>query len=70
MGRRLHKHLVDAAVDAYADWREECLAVQDAYDRWMNAPISDARWAFVAYRAALDREERASETYADLAVRA
>jgi hypothetical protein len=69
MKRRLHRHIVEAAVDAYVDWREECLAVQDAYDRWTHAPIPDARWAFVAYRAALDREERASEAYAALAVR-
>jgi hypothetical protein len=69
MKRVLHKHLVDAAVDAYVDWREECVSVQAAYDRWTHAPNPDARSAFVAYCAALDREERASETYAALMVR-
>jgi hypothetical protein len=56
---------VDEAIDAYVDWREECLSVSEAYERWERAPVGEAAFAFVAYRAALDREEHASQTYAD-----
>jgi hypothetical protein len=66
MNKQPDKHLVDEAVDAYVDWREECVAVHDAYARWTNASTVDAASAFAAYRAALDREECASEVYADL----
>src|SRR4051794_28265684 len=58
------KQLLDEAVDAYVDWREECLAVRDAYRRWTGAPSADARLAFVAYTAALEIEEQASAAYA------
>jgi hypothetical protein len=66
MNEQPDKHLVDEALDAYVDWREESVAVWDAYQRWVNAPTADAPWAFAAYRAALELEECASETYADL----
>jgi hypothetical protein len=58
------KQLVDEAVDAYADWREECVAVWDAYGRWKSAPRADAPLAFAAFTAALDIEEQASVVYA------
>jgi hypothetical protein len=60
------KRLVDEAMQAYVDWREECLAVWVAYSSWEAAETSDAPLAFVAYTAALDREECASDVYADL----
>ena len=60
------KRLVDEAVDAYVDWREACVAVSDAYQRWAQASSEDAGLAFGGYRAALDREERASGVYASL----
>jgi hypothetical protein len=66
MTKQLDKHLVDEAVDACVEWREESVAVWDAYQRWASAPTADAPWAFAAYRAALELEECASETYADL----
>jgi hypothetical protein len=44
----------------YVDWIEECLAVQRAYEEWSNADAAGAPLAFAGYRAALDREERAS----------
>jgi hypothetical protein len=56
--------MVDEALDAYVDWREECIRVWDAYDHWLSASRVDAPFAFPAYVAALDREERASEVYA------
>jgi hypothetical protein len=58
------RRLVDEVIDAYVDWREECLFVWDAYRRWARSPRDDATLAFAAYAAALDREERASAFYA------
>jgi hypothetical protein len=60
------KRLVDEAIDAYVDWREACLAVSDAYQRWVQACSADAGFAFGDYRATLDHEERASGVYASL----
>jgi hypothetical protein len=65
MNEQLDEQLVDEAVGAYVDWREESAAVWDAYERWAHAPRIDAAGAFSAYRAALDREECASHAYAD-----
>jgi hypothetical protein len=64
------RRLVDEVMDAYVDWREECIAVSDAYGGWAAAEASDAALAFGAYVAALDIEERASQVYADLIGRA
>ena len=69
MNEQVDKQLVDEAMDAYVDWREECAGVWDAYERWARAPRIDAAGAFSAYRAALDREECASHAYADLLAR-
>ena len=65
MNEQLDKQLVDEAIGAYVDWREESAGVGDAYERWAHAPRIDAAGAFSAYRAALDREECASHAYAD-----
>lgn len=59
----------DALVELYVDWREECVSVRAAYERWDNAPVGERQTAFVAYHAALDREERASDVYAELVAR-
>jgi hypothetical protein len=51
--------------DAYVDWVEECINVQEAYERWSTATRGeDAAFGFAAYRAALDREEHASRVVA------
>jgi hypothetical protein len=51
--------------DAYVDWVEECINVQEAYERWSIATGGeDAAFGFAAYRAALDREEHASRVVA------
>ena len=65
MKEQVDKQLVDEAIDAYVDWREESAGVWHAYERWARAPKIDATGAFSAYRAALDREECASHAYAD-----
>ena len=70
MKRQSHEELLDEAVDAYVDWREESTEVWDAYERCRRAPAADAAFAFSAYCAAVDREERASHVYADLMTRA
>ena len=69
MKEQVDKKLVDAAMEAYVGWREESAEVWDAYERWARASRIDAAGAFSAYRAALDREQCASHTYADLVVR-
>jgi hypothetical protein len=67
--RRNQQRIVDEAVDAYVDWRDECRAVWDAYRFWAGAPAEDAEPAFQSYSAALDREERAAAIYATQMVR-
>jgi hypothetical protein len=57
---------VDDVMDAYVDWREECIRVWEAYQRWLSAARVDAALAFRAYVAALDGEQRASEVYGRL----
>ncbi|HET6869376.1 MAG TPA: hypothetical protein VFH80_25925 [Solirubrobacteraceae bacterium] len=70
MKRHRHEQLLDEAIDAYVDWREESAEVWDAYERWRHAPAADAPSAFSAYCAAVDREDRASHVYAELMTRA
>jgi hypothetical protein len=48
--------LVDAMLDVYVSWREECTAVTAAYEAWRTAEHRDKEPAFDAYLAALDRE--------------
>ena len=63
----LHQEqLVDDAIIAYVEWREECMEVWNAYAWWASAPPEDVRRAHAAYHAALDREEAAAEVYAVL----
>jgi hypothetical protein len=60
------QRIIDEAIEAYIEWREERAAVWNAYTLWEDAPVGDAALAFPAYRAALDREQRACEIYAEL----
>jgi hypothetical protein len=64
--RERDRRLGDAVIDLYVEWREECSAVQLAYERWRDASRDDGAAAFAAYKAALDREQRASDVYAAL----
>lgn len=54
---------VDAFVDSYVEWREECETVRTAYDRWIQSEHSKRGLAYEAYRAALDREEKAADVH-------
>jgi len=65
MASRAQSELVDELMEAYVDWREECNGLRDAYDRWSTASPDERSLAFVAYSAALDREEQASAVYAE-----
>jgi hypothetical protein len=70
MNKLSKKRLVDTLIDAYVSWREACLHVSDAYASWASETDLDATAAFGRYTAALDREERAAEVYAELVWRA
>jgi hypothetical protein len=58
--------LIDDVMDAYVDWRQESADVEYAYRRWSIARLTDPAGAFAAYVAALDREELASLSYAQV----
>jgi hypothetical protein len=64
MGSTIRQRLHDQAMHAYVDWRELCVVVQAAYERWARTPASQAGLAFREYQDALDREERSSLEYA------
>jgi hypothetical protein len=70
MNKRSQKRLVDGLIDAYVTWREACLRVGDAYGSWASETGLGATSAFGRYMAALDREERAAEVYAEMVRRA
>jgi hypothetical protein len=57
--------LVDRMIDLYCEWRTDCMQVQAAYKRFLDASASDRAAAFTAYTAALDQEESACSSYAD-----
>lgn len=62
--------LVQCTLAAYTQWRAECVAVRNAYRRWIAANAAQKSFAFDDYRDALDREERAATRYARLMSRA
>jgi hypothetical protein len=61
----LGRWAVDAHLERYVAWREECETVWHAYQRWVDADRHERWLAHAGYVAALDREERAARTYAD-----
>jgi hypothetical protein len=61
----LGRQAVDALLERYVAWREECETVWQAYQRWVDADRHERWLAHAGYLAALDREERAARTYAD-----
>jgi hypothetical protein len=56
--------LVDAAFDAFVDWRAEASEVQRTFDRWVEAPPEERVAAYALHHVALLREEVACELYA------
>ena len=63
------RRLLNKATEAYVEWRKQCSAVWVAHSHWAAAQASDAARWYTAYSDALDREQRASERYADLILR-
>jgi hypothetical protein len=52
--------LIDAFVESYVEWREGCADLHGAYRRGSLSEPRDRGLAFLAYRAALDCEEKAA----------
>lgn len=60
----LGRRAIDELLEHYIFWREECYAIQLAYQSWADSSLGERRLAYAGYVAALDREERAARTYA------
>ena len=60
------RNTVELAVGAYVAWRQECVAVRNAYLAWRHAGAAETAHAFDAYAAALYHEEMAANVYAKL----
>jgi hypothetical protein len=56
---------IDELLQCYVSWREECHGVRLAYRRWVDSTRDEGRLAYAGYVAALDREERAADAYAE-----
>ncbi len=61
----LGRRLIDALLERYVSWREECRGVRQAYQRWAVSDRCQRALAYAVYVAALDREEQAARAYAD-----
>lgn len=62
--------MLKKVMNAYVSWRRQCVGVRVAYSHWESARETEAVLWFQAYADALDREQRASELYANLIRRA
>jgi hypothetical protein len=56
---------IDALLERYVSWREECQAVWLTYQRWTGSAHDERHLAYAGYLAALDQEEHAARAYAD-----
>src|SRR5918996_3571835 len=65
MNAKVRPELIDALMEAYVEWREECATLRRAYERWLSFPTWERELAFAAYTAALDREQQASIVYSN-----
>jgi hypothetical protein len=61
----LRPDLIDALMDLYCEWREECTGVHLAYARFCGVASAERTLAYAAYTAALDREGAACQCYAE-----
>ena len=59
------ERLIDETIDAYVAWREECTGLRTVYRAWCRTAHTPGTTSFEQYTAALDREERAANRYAD-----
>ena len=46
---RIPREVIDRLMDMYLDWREECIRLGAAYQRWLSVPIEERDLAFAAY---------------------
>jgi hypothetical protein len=58
--------LVDEMLACYIAWREDAAAVKDAYRGWSDAPADQEAWRFSVYLAAIEQEESADASYAEV----
>jgi hypothetical protein len=65
MNTQIPSRVIDDLMDMYAEWREACVALRQAYERWSSVRVAERESAFAEYQAALDWEEQASAIYAD-----
>jgi hypothetical protein len=67
MGREsaLLRRSIDALLEIYVSWLEECHAVRQAYQWWADSDRGHSELAYAGYVAALDREEHAARAYAE-----
>jgi hypothetical protein len=70
MGNAARENAIGAVIDAYAEWLLESAEVESAYRRWSAAGSTDTALTFADYVAALDREDLASDFYAQVIRRA
>jgi hypothetical protein len=61
----LRRRWIDAVFDLYLCWREECQAVEQAYQWWTDSDRGHRALAYAGYVAAVDREEQAARAYAE-----
>lgn len=59
----LPEELVEELLDEYLCWREQCAALQAAYQHWTRATRVDRPLAFAAFVAQLEQEEHAARRY-------
>jgi hypothetical protein len=62
---QLRPDLIDALMDLYCAWREECTGVDAAYARFCDVASAERALAYAAYAAALDQEGAACDRYAE-----
>jgi hypothetical protein len=54
---------IDGFIESYVAWLEESEGVQSSYRCWRHCERENSAFAFLAYQAALDREEKAARVY-------
>jgi hypothetical protein len=62
---QLRADQIDALMDTYCEWREECTSVHEAYAAFCDVGSAERALAYAAYSAALDREGAACQRYAE-----
>jgi hypothetical protein len=56
---------VDAVIEGYVAWREECETVRATYEAWRSGAEAERTIRFAVYNSAVDREEWVARLYAE-----